>query len=127
MNDVTRVIAAALAADPAAREAMRRLLTRLPPMGDAPRGSAVWREGHLRLLRQAEALCGVRTALVVHAARHAPAAIEGYGALLAWAADRVDWRVVARLAMTRHAAGAARRGAPATAGNRQADMPRDGR
>jgi hypothetical protein len=105
MNDVTRVIATALVADPAACAVLRRLLARLPLMGDTPGASASWRTECVRLLREEEALRAVRTALVVYGAGHAPVTVEGYGALLAWGADRVDWRVVAHVAATGQAVG----------------------
>jgi hypothetical protein len=88
-TDITRLITATLANAPAARDAMLRVLTRGVPR------AAVWNEVRLALLCESEPLRPVQTALVVYAAGHAPATIDGYRALLSWAADRTDWQAIA--------------------------------
>jgi hypothetical protein len=104
MDEVTRVIARALAADPAARDTMHQLVGRLAPNDGRHYASATLRARRLHLLREDKELRGVRTALVVYAAEHAPPSIEGYGPLLAWGVDRANWREVACLASSRQSA-----------------------
>lgn len=88
-TEITRLITATLVDAPAAHDAMLRVLAR-----GATR-TAVWNEVRLALFCESEPLRPVRTALVVYAAGHAPATIDGYQALLSWAADRTDWQAIA--------------------------------